>query len=169
MGRPEPTSFANVGPDNTATGYLGGLALSGPLGLWDAGLGGGLAESNALLVGARDIDPPERDLIDAGRVRLIAVGSDMAGHLRSEIAGRPVYLHIDCDVLEPGTVPTDYSVPAGMTLTQLEACIRSLGDSEIVGLEVGELETHDADSPDAHRPARRIVDALEPLLKRLAP
>jgi arginase family enzyme len=29
-------------PENTTSGYLGGLALSGPAGLWESGLGGGL-------------------------------------------------------------------------------------------------------------------------------
>ena len=31
-------------PENTTTGYLGGLAYSGPLGHWDSGLGSGLTD-----------------------------------------------------------------------------------------------------------------------------
>lgn len=154
-------------PENTVTGYLGGLALSGPLGLWNSGLGGGLAERNAILVGTRDIDGPEQDLIDAGRVGLVPVKGDMADELRRVVAGRPVYVHIDCDVLEPGIVPTDYAVPHGMTLELLEACAEALTDSEIVGIEVGELETADAGSADADQPARLIIGALEPILRRL--
>lgn len=97
------------------------------------------------------------------------VGQNIADLLRKEVAGRPVYVHIDCDVIEPGTVPTDYIVPGGMTLAQLEDCARALTGSELVGIEVGELETADAGSPDAGHPERLIVDALEPLLRRLAP
>lgn len=150
-------------PENTTTGYLGGLAYSGPLGLWDSGLGRGLAASNAVLVGARDIDPPEQRLIDAGTVALVPVGLSMADNLRRVVAGRPVYVHIDCDVLDAGTVPTDYLVPDGMTLEDLRATAEVLAESEVVGIEVGELESTD----DPHTPpsyVTRLLDALEPLL-----
>ncbi len=55
-------------PERTPTGYLGGMALSGPLGWWDSGLGSAPGAS-ALLVGARDVDAPEQASIDAGRSR----------------------------------------------------------------------------------------------------
>jgi arginase/N-omega-hydroxy-L-arginine amidinohydrolase len=45
-------------PDTTGSGYLGGMALSGPCGLWDSGHGAGINPQQAILVGARDIDPP---------------------------------------------------------------------------------------------------------------
>ncbi|HEY8912611.1 arginase family protein [Lacisediminihabitans sp.] len=156
-------------PQNSSTGYLGGLALAGPLGLWNSGLGSGLAEANAILAGTRDIDRPEQDVIDAGRIALIPVDEDMAGNLLRTIAGRPVYVHVDCDVLEPGTVPTDYAVPEGMSLAQLSACARALAHTEVVGLEIGELETagvrHRLASDE---PARLVTGALEPLLRALA-
>lgn len=148
-------------PEDTTTGYLGGLALSGPMGLWNSGLGAGLEPQNAVLVGTRDLDPPEQALVDDGKVVLVPVGPDMAAELQSVIADRPVYVHIDCDVLEPHTVPTDYHVAGGMTLAQLHSCARALARSEVVGIEIGELE---ADAPDAAEPARRLIDALRPIL-----
>lgn len=150
-------------PDNTTTGYLGGLAYSGPLGFWDSGLGGGLNPDNAVLVGARDLDPAEQELIDAGTVSLVKVGPSMADDLRRVVGGRPVYVHIDCDVLDAGTVPTDYLVADGMTLDDLRATAEVLAESEIVGLEVGELES----APDSHTPptyVAALLDALDPLL-----
>jgi arginase len=155
-------------PLNTPTGYLGGLALAGPLGLWESGLGAGLTPGNTVLVGARDLDAGERTLIDAGHIDLVTIGSGMAEHLRRVIAGRPVYVHIDCDVLEPGLVPTDYSVSHGMSFAQLEACAQALAQCEVVGLEIAELEV---DTPErdaaAFLPAHSIVRALEPLLQTL--
>ena len=150
-------------PENTTTGYLGGLAYSGPLGLWDSGLGSGLATDNAILVGARDLDPDEQSLIDAGTIPLIEVGPSMADDLRRVVNGRPVYVHIDCDVLDAGTVPTDYLVPNGMTLADLRATAEVLAESEIVGLEVGELESaHDDETPPGYVTA--LLDALTPLM-----
>jgi arginase len=152
-------------PDSTTTGYLGGLALSGPLGLWNSGLGAGLSGGNTILVGARDIDPFERRLIDDGRVTLVQVGPNMAADLRRAVAGRPVYVHVDCDVLDPGIVPTDYTVGNGMTLAQLRACARVLALSEIVGLEIGELESSGQNKSRALQDAHTITSTLEPLIQ----
>jgi arginase len=150
-------------PDTTTTGYLGGLAYSGPLGLWDSGLGNGLSAGNAVLVGARDIDPPEQELIDADAVALVKAGADVADDLRRVVAGRPVYVHIDCDVLDAGTVPTDYLVPGGMTLEDLRSTAEALAESEVVGIEIGELEsTTDPNTPPTY--VTQLLSALEPLL-----
>ncbi|MDF2994241.1 arginase family protein [Microbacterium sp. NPDC086615] len=149
-------------PGTTDSGYLGGLAFAGPLGLWDSGLGAGLRADNAVLVGVRDPDPAERVLIEAGAVASVLPGPDLAERLRRAIAGRPVYVHIDCDVLEPGIVPTDYAVRGGLTLDELHACAGALAESEVVGIEVGELEARSADD---RAPARELVAALSPLLE----
>ena len=152
-------------PTNTATDFLGGLALSGPLGLWDSGFGSGLDPANAILVGARDLDPAEQELVDNGTVTLVEVGPSLPDDLRRAVAGRPVYVHVDCDVLEPGSVPTDYEVPDGLTLDDLRAAFAVLAESEVVGLEVGELESApDPDDPPSYVTA--LLDAIEPLLPR---
>lgn len=157
-------------PADTATGYLGGLALSGPLGLWSSGLGAGLAMDQTVLVGARDLDAPERRRVGDDAVALVPVGERMADELRRVVAGRAVYVHLDCDVLEPGIVPTDYAVPGGMTLAELTDCAHVLAESTVVGLEIGELEAADISgtaADDAAGPARSIVAALDPLLERV--
>jgi arginase family enzyme len=150
-------------PATTATGYLGGLALSGPMGLWDSGLGAGLATSDAVLVGARDLDPAEQALVDDGTVRLVAPGADLPARLADVVAGRAVYVHLDCDVLAPDEVPTEYRVPGGLTLAGLRAALEAVADGDVVGLEVGEIEaTGDLARDAAH--ARALADALAPVL-----
>lgn len=150
-------------PDTSVTAYLGGLALSGPLGRWDSGLGAGLHTRNAVLVGTRDIDAAEQELIDAGTVALVGVGPSMADEVRRVVDRRPVYVHIDCDVLDAGTVPTDYRVPGGMTMHDLRAVAGALSESELVGLEIGELESApDPDDPPSY--VRGLLAALGPLL-----
>jgi hypothetical protein len=91
--------------------------------------------------------------------------------LATAVAGRPVYVHIDCDVLDAGTVPTDYLVPGGMTLDQLLACAEVIARSEIVGIELGELETADDAEPTSgpYQPAKHFVDALDPIFSALLP
>jgi arginase len=150
-------------PDTTTTGYLGGLALSGPMGLWNSGLGSGVRPNHVVLGGARDIDPPEQRLIDDGAVRHIPVGPTMVDDLDSAIDDRPVYFHLDCDVLEPGVVPTDYRVPNGMSLDELGGVARRLAENRIVGVEIAEFEGSWAETGQSADPGP-LLDALAPLV-----
>jgi len=127
-------------PANSTTGFLGGLPLSGAAGLWDSGLGAGLDTHGIVLVGARDIDPPEQGLIDRGVIRHVAVGPNLVDDLAAAVGDRAVYFHLDCDVLDPGIVPTDYTVPAGLSLDDLHAVATMLGQTLIIGVEIAELE-----------------------------
>ena len=144
-------------PGDTSTGFLGGMALSGPMGWWDSGLGGGLPENQAVLVGARDLDAAETAHIEAGRVALIPVGDGIGERLAAAIAGRPVYLHIDCDVHDPGLFTTDYVVPDGLTLDGLRACATAVAASEVIGVEVAEFEG------DGDATADDLVAMLQPI------
>jgi arginase family enzyme len=150
-------------PAASATGYLGGLVISGAAGMWDSGLGEGLALANVVLVGARDLDPFERELIDSGRLRNVTPGPRIVERLGAAIGTAPVYIHIDCDVMEPGIVPTEYAVPGGLSLADLRAVCELLARNEVVGVEIAELEAtwKDTGEPAAIEP---LLDALQPLL-----
>lgn len=154
-------------PESTTTGYLGGLALSGPAGLWDSGLGQGLDLANIILVGVRDLDLAEQALIDSGAVRAVRVRPDMAAELRATIAGRPVYVHLDCDVLEPGIVPTDYSHAGGLDLVQLHGLCAVMAESEVVGVEIAELQIAFLPGGPAIS-SKPLMAALKPLIDRMA-
>jgi len=151
-------------PDSTTSGFLGGLALAGPAGLWSSGLGSGLRLEQLVLVGQRDLDAFEAALIAQHQIPVIAPGPDMAAQLEAAVAGRPVYLHLDCDALEPGTVPTDYRVDGGLTLAQLSACCEALARSEFIGIEIAEFQHvwQPGGTPVSPRP---LIDALMPLLR----
>lgn len=58
-------------PLTTATGYLGGMVVSGLCGLWQSGFGAGLTPDRVILVGTRDLDPPEAELIERDRVAIV--------------------------------------------------------------------------------------------------
>jgi arginase len=149
-------------PTSSAVPYLGGMVISGAAGHWDSGLGAGLDLANVVLVGARDLDPHEKDLIASGRLKLIDVGPRLVERLAAAVGNRDVYVHIDCDVLEPGIVPIEYEVPGGLTLADLNACATELATRRIIGLEIAEFECAWLDG----RPAQpdRLVDAIAPLL-----
>jgi len=150
-------------PEATTTGYLGGLALAGPAGLWDSGLGAGLKLDQIILVGERDLDPFEVDLIARHGIPHIKPGEDFASRLRAAIAGRPVYVHLDCDVLNPGIVPTDYVHEGGLSLADLALCASVLAEHRCVGLEIAEFQISFAPGGAAVSPDP-LLDALAPLL-----
>lgn len=151
-------------PETSQTGYLGGLVLTGAAGRWDSGLGDDLDLSNVILVGARDLDAAEQALIDRGELRLVAVGPDLSSRLADAVAGRPVYVHLDCDVLEPGIVPTEFAVPGGLSLNDLRGASQVLARSPLIGLEIAEFEDRWAHSGRPGSPSL-IIEALEPLLR----
>jgi hypothetical protein len=74
--------------------------------------GGDVAPSDVTLLGARSLDPPERDFI-AG-----------AG-IRQELGDLPehVYVAVDGDVVEPGELDVFMPEPAGIPLDRLEALL----------------------------------------------
>ncbi len=74
----------------------------------------------------------------------------------------PVYFHLDCDVLDPGIVPTDYTVPGGLSLDDLHAVATMLGRSKIIGVEIAEFEGVWPGSDEPVRPTA-LLDALTPL------
>lgn len=152
-------------PASTTSGYLGGLALSGPAGLWDSGLGAGTAFEDLVLVGQRDLDPFEVELIESGKVCHIPPGASLAENLRLAIAGRAVYVHLDCDVLEPGIVPTDYVHPNGLTLEDLQSACEVLAECEVVGLEIAEFQNSwVVDGPPVS--PEPLLQSLMPLLRK---
>lgn len=154
-------------PLTTPTGYLGGMALAGATGLWRTQLGSGPEISQVILVGTREIDPSEQTVIDDHRIPVVPVHGDVPSALVRAIGGRPVYVHLDCDVLDPDLVPTDYAADHGLTPSELRAACAAIAEGTLVGLEVAELEGawHDGGSAVPPDP---ILEAIEPLLVRLA-
>jgi arginase len=150
-------------PDSSTSGYLGGLALSGPAGLWDTGFGGNLSLANIILVGSRDIDPFELDLVRSGKVHLVRADSaDLKGEVVHAIGKRKVYVHLDCDVLAPGLVPTDFRVPGGFSFAKLRDVCCALAKLPLVGLEIAEFQ-YSEDVNLAPANLNELIDAIEPL------
>ena len=149
-------------PSSNAVPYLGGMVITGAAGHWDSGLGAGLQLSNVVLVGARDLDPHEKELIAGGQLKVVEAGPNIAARLAAAVGARDVYVHLDCDVLEPGIVPIEYQVSGGLSLDDLRACATVLAKRKVVGIEIAEFESEWLDG----RPASpdRLIEALSPLL-----
>jgi arginase/N-omega-hydroxy-L-arginine amidinohydrolase len=151
-------------PDTTDSGYLGGMVLAGACGLWDSGHGAGLRSTQVVLVGARDIDEQERQLLDKARVRIIPPERATPANVLEAVGDRPVWIHIDWDVLEPGHLPADYSVPNGMLPQQIRAIFEALQD-RILGIELAEFNA--SEIPGENEQALQVIcEIVSPVLGR---
>ncbi len=150
-------------PQTSTTGYLGGLALAGAAGLWDSGFGDGIRFEQIVLVGQRDLDPFERVLIDEHQIPHIKPADNLPERLKEAIAGRAVYVHLDCDVLEPGIVPTDYNVENGLTLEDLTTCCEIIAAQPFIGIEIAEFQNV-WESTGAPASPSALLEALSPLI-----
>lgn len=127
-------------PETTPSGFFDGMPLAIATGLcypelWgQIATGPPVAASETLLVGARDLDPGERDNLEQSAVQVVpsaeikasgvasALGPPLEA-LRSRVEG--VYLHVDIDVLDPVVAPgVDYRSPGGLSLQEMDEAIR---------------------------------------------
>ena len=116
-------------PQTTPSGFLGGMCLAAACGRWDAGWPETIDPSVVHFLGVRDLDPGELEDVEAAGVR---VGVPADG---------PVYVHLDCDALDPAVMPVQFPVPGGLGLDEVRDVLAALAaDGRLVGIEVTALE-----------------------------
>lgn len=114
--------------ETTASGYLGGLPLRLLVGyrpeLAAARLGlRPVPEREILLVGARDLDPPEVSYLAGAAIRR----REIADLGPADLPDGPFYLHLDLDVIDPAEVPgLRYPAPGGTSPARLAGALRWL-------------------------------------------
>jgi arginase family enzyme len=131
-------------PETTESEFLGGMALAGAVGLWDAGVAEPFPAERVVLAGVSDLDPPERENIEHSGASIVGAGLDTLVAVQNAIDAAPVYVHFDSDVLE--------SIRPEKLYDLLEAVA---DESEIVGVQVN-IEPEYVEG---------TAGALEPLLK----
>jgi len=126
-------------PETTIGGFFDGMSISMLVGhCWTrmtAGVPGfeAIPESGVHLVGVRDLDPLEHDRLAASEVRIFrpaGAAAALGAALGAEDApgARPVYLHLDLDVLDPSdAVINRFAAPDGLSADEVEAVVRAVG------------------------------------------
>lgn len=124
-------------PDGSLSGFADGMGLSILTGTsWKAlreTIPGyrAVAEANVVLVGIRDINPPEQERLDACEIQVVAPSKTAEGietavdRLHQHI--EDVYLHVDLDVLDTseGHV-NEYAAPGGLTADDVERVVATV-------------------------------------------
>lgn len=115
-------------PETTLSGMLGGMPVAISAGLClerlrkQSGLQEPIRASDVVMVGLRDIDPLELELLREHGVEMLAPDPDLVKYSIERLAERvdAIYVHIDWDVLDPMDIPTaGLPVPNGPHLDEL--------------------------------------------------
>jgi arginase len=171
-------------PDTSPSGFLDGMAISALTGRAWVALAGGIdgfrpiPSENVVLVGARDLDPPEREAIPAWGLRHLRTEEiDAAGAgkaLDAALAGleargvRRIYLHLDLDVLDTSVATINsYAAAGGLGLEQVEGVIREAGRRfEIAAAALTAYDPASDTSGRGERVALRLAETIARLWLR---
>ncbi|MGI8498885.1 MAG: arginase family protein [Gemmatimonadaceae bacterium] len=130
-------------PETTVAGFFDGMAVSILTGrCWrelTAQVPGfrAVPEDGVIMVGTRDLDRLERELLDSSAIRVeklsSATGSTVASALAAS-AAREVYVHIDLDVIDSAEGRANgYAGPGGLSRSALLAALSSIQEAAEVG------------------------------------
>ena len=158
-------------PETTPTGFFDGMPLAMLTGSGWAGLRAGVDglrpvdEANVVLVGARDLDPPEQERLERSAVSCVPGGVPIEPALDALAARvRDVYVHVDLDVLDPSEGQANrFRAEGGATAADVAAAVE----------EIARRFTIRAAAITAYEPAcdpeGRIPDAAATIAGRLVP
>jgi arginase len=153
--------------ETTPSGYLGGMPLAMLVGRGDQsiidGLGiGPIPEERVVLVGARDLDPGEEEALKGSAIRRVA----LAELGRVVQPRRPLYVHLDVDVVAPTEMPgLLYPAPGGPGLDEVSKALRDLvaAAPNLVAMSVAHTyDQRTETTAEAHRLTAELVAALVP-------
>lgn len=150
-------------PFTTESGYLSGMVLAAACGMWESGHGSGIDPKNVIVIGGRDIDPEEAELMKQAGLRILSPSSATPKATLAEIGDRDIWIHVDWDVLEPDNVPAAYAIADGLLPDTLREIFSALPRDRIVGLELTEFEASGDCSQD-ERALNIIASIVSPLL-----
>jgi arginase len=124
--------------ETTPSGFLGGMPVAALVGRDNAALMAAIGltpfdERDVIITDARDLDPAEgANLRASGLTHL----PDVDALLTASLPERPLYVHVDLDVVDPTEMPAHtYLAPGGPTTDQVTATLRRVWcDAEVIGI-----------------------------------
>ncbi len=134
-------------PETSLSGWLGGMPVAVASGQClhrireKAGLSPAIETSNIVMMGLRDVDPLEQELIDKSDITTVAT-LDLVDHSEKfqvavkKLAERVdiIYLHIDLDILDASEIPGSFfEVEEGPLASQLVEPIKMIVSNPKIG------------------------------------
>ena len=161
-------------PETTTSGFLDGTALATAMGWCWRELTGTIpgfqpvSDDRVLLLGTRDVDPLERELLARSAVRVLPPDSLRHDGLARELAAfgwhaEVAYVHCDLDALDPSEGQANpFPVAGGLTVAEIESAVREIGRS--VPLQAAAVTAYAPEYDSDERVARAALRIIETLL-----
>lgn len=161
-------------PDTTTTGFLDGTSLATAMGwCWRQMTGAvpgfqPVPDHSVVLMGTRDVDPLEAELISRSAVRVVSPESLRDGGLTRAIAAIGpqadlAYVHCDLDALDRAEGRANpFTVAGGLTVAEIESAVREIGRG--VPLKAAAVTAYAPEYDTAGRVAQSALRIIEALL-----
>lgn len=155
-------------PESSPSSVFNGMVLRTLLGDGEPGLvpARPLKTSDVILVGARELDPPEEEFVAASGIPLLEAAPVNTKQLLAAVkatGATRVYVHVDVDVLDPAEFEgLDSPVPFGLSAGTLVDLIRGVkAKYELVGAGITEFAPTSPEQAAQDLPTiLRIIGAL---------
>ena len=156
-------------PETTPSGFLGGMPVAALIGrgnqhyVQEIGVKP-VDEADVILVDGRDLDPGEVDLLRNSAVTHLKNVADVQSY---GLPTRPVYLHLDTDVLNTEEMPAVlYPAIDGPRLSDVEASVAHVvANTQVAGILV---TLWDHRLPGAEQSQATTLQLLETILDNMA-
>jgi arginase len=119
-------------PEISASGYLAGMSLAMLTGRAPEAISERLGlrpvpDEHAVLIDARDLDPAEREALDASRVRRLAADPDAVRDALNGPSMGDFYLHVDVDIIDAEDLPgLRFPTGGGPCFSVVEECLAQI-------------------------------------------
>ncbi|WP_166418731.1 arginase family protein [Cochlodiniinecator piscidefendens] len=153
-------------PETSPSGFLGGMPLAMMVGRGDLSLAQTsgqtpVSEQDVWLVDARDLDPLEEVALGSSQINRISIEA-----LSELVLDRPVYLHIDNDIIDAEEVPANnYPVPNGPSLNAvIENCIAFASQNSICAISLSGWNGHLDSDGETGRACQKLLSSIASVL-----
>jgi arginase len=155
-------------PESSPSSVFNGMVLRTLIGDGEPGLvpARPLKPSDVILVGTRELDPPEDAYLAESKIPLLEAADVTAKKLLAAVSATGatrVYVHIDLDVLDPAEFEgLDSPVPFGLSAAKLVELIRAVkAKYDVVGAGITEFAPTSPENATQDLPTiLRIIGAL---------
>jgi arginase len=155
-------------PESSVSSVFGGMVLRTLLGEGEPGLvpSTPLKPGQVILVGPRELDPPEDAYVAESKIPLLEASEVTAKQLLAAVkstGATRVYIHVDLDVLDPAEFAgLDSPVPFGLSASTLVELIREVkAKYDVVGAGITQFSPTSPDQAEEDLPTiLRIIGAL---------
>jgi arginase family enzyme len=118
-----------------------------------------------VIVGVRDLDDRERELLEKSPVTVIGASLETLVFTQNALDRAPIFIHLDLDVIDPEAFPaTPVPAPGGLAPDKLYDLLEAVaGECEVIGFEVTAFEAPE-DELERQDAASVALPVLDPLL-----